>query len=165
MRGMRIRRAALALLLAVAAFGCGIGSVLASCGPPRPGGLTTDDLVGRYAGPHAGTITLNKDGTFDADQLEEPDNSLPGPLPSTPFTALTADPYESRSKYQSGHGTWRLMDRTAIQSDLSLTFERADGSKSGWDLIDVGGTRAEPFLWYFYDDPDSCDVRKMVRSQ
>jgi len=162
MRAMRIRRAALALLLAIPASGCGMGGVLASCGPPRPRGLTAGDLVGRYAGSHAGTITLNENGTFEADQLEQSDYTLPGPLPSTPFTAGNQ---AARTTYQSGRGTWRLMDRAAIQTDLSLIFERADGSKSSWDLIEVGGTRADPLLWYFYDDPDNCDVRTLARSR
>jgi hypothetical protein len=137
--------AVLLLLVSLSSFACGVPSPFGGCAPGRPDGITTTDLVGTYSGQNAGTLVLNGDGSFTASELDVGFGDQ----------GITA---------KSGTGTWTLQDRDSLQTDVSLVFVGPDGTEGGWDLIDVAGTKAEPLLWYFYGDPDECNLREMKRT-
>jgi hypothetical protein len=143
-----------AALVTTMAMGCSFGDIYAgggasACGYGGPSGVTEADLVSHYYGTDAGSLTLNADRTFVADELRVKGVAPDGKL--------------------SGHGTWALRPKptgahSADDGEVVLTFVHDDGTTADWSRIDVGGDDpAYAWLYYLYGDLESCDLRRLAR--
>ncbi|MFJ8824083.1 hypothetical protein ACIREE_20145 [Streptomyces sp. NPDC102467] len=148
---------ALTVLAAVTTTGC-MGRYV-SCGPEgeTPAGLTASDLLGAWHGDWhdhpAGDLTLRADNSFTATR-DWPDPEPFGGLPQEERPALTT-------------GSWDLATPgDQADADLDLTFPDPhvdpDGGKYTVPYY-VSGTRAEPVLYTYTDDPDLCEFHTLKR--
>ena len=128
--------AALTVLTAVVACS-GAKSMIPCDTPTRPADITAKELVGTYQGTDGKTVTLRADGT---------------------------------ATVNSDTGTWTLSppgsQPWAPDIPLGVSFARDPKDTTFFtpsNLL-IGGTREHPIIWYYNGDVDSCDVRKLTRT-
>jgi hypothetical protein len=141
-------------MLVASFLGCGPLREAFPCkAPDRPTEIVAADLPGTYAGPGTASVTLRADGTFAID--------------------LVVNTYDGG--HVTGSGEWRLrpVDDSRHEAsgmarifDVEVNWPLSDNTYiDNWSpMFNVGGTKAAPLLWFYYQDVDDCDIHKLQRS-
>lgn len=114
------------------------------CGTERPANITATDLAGSYVTEDGGRLDLLPNGWFNASRLN------------------VSDGFESRPPL-SGRGTWALQPATSDFGDITLSHEYSQPGGYG-DYLDISGSRADPWLYWYVGDHDSCDLYRFHRA-
>lgn len=142
------------VMLFASFLGCGPLREAFPCKTPdRPPEIVAADLPGTYLGSGTDSVELRADGTFDMD--------------------LVKNTYENGHRTESGRWRLRPVDDTrnepsglATIFDIEMNFPLSDNTyiDDWWPRLNVGGTKANPLLWFYYQDVDDCDVHQLQRT-
>jgi len=97
------------------------------CGQTRPANIIAAELVGTYETADGGRLQLFKDGTLQAEHLNQDESVLSGP------------------------GRWSLSSSDSA-GDVQLIFLDAPGTVG--EELNISGTRENPELYWYLGDPD-----------
>jgi hypothetical protein len=103
------------------------------------------DLTRSYVTEDGGRLQLNADGTFTSTGVSNFGDFAQMPL--------------------SGPGQWSLNNPGAEFGDIRVSFTAPPGYTGGYmTSLEISGSREHPWLFWYVDDPDSCDLYRFTEA-